>query len=788
MTWLELGKNIVKYKVAALIFLALSTLFMGYFAIQVKLSYEFTKAIPEDNPKFVIYKNFVKKYGVDGTTMVVGFQTDSYFTRGIFNQVDELQKQIKAIPGVTEVVSVPNAYTIIKDSVASKFLPHKIFNAPYTSDSALAADSAILESLPFYKNLMYNPSSHAYIMAISFLPDSINSAARSAIIKNLQSKLNGFASKTKLAVHISGLPYIRTILADRIKKEMLWFLIGSLLLSAVTLFLFFRSISATLLSLSVVIMGVIWSFGTMVLLGQKITLLTALIPPLIVVIGIPNCIYFLNKYHTSYKESRNKQEAIEQMVGRMGIVTLFCNITAAIGFFVFAFTKSPLLKEFGWVSGLNIMALFLISLLFIPPVLTYLPPPSTKHVKYLENKFLERVLVKIERWTFQHTKWVFAITSVLVVISIMGLMRIKKEAFIVDDLPKQDTLYTDLKWFEKEGGGVMPLEILIDTKKKNGLVRSVKPLEAINELHQYLAQQPELGKPLGLLEGIKFAKQAFYDGDSNAYSVPTGTEMAFMAPYLESGKQKTAANISTTSTNNNNTNSTNTSPTQLLSKFIDSAKRETRVSVNMKDIGSAQLPFFLQRLDSATNAIFDTSKYKVEITGTSVTFLEGSNFIIRGLSESIFWAFLLIAFCMIFLFRSFPILMCSLVPNIVPLLITAGLMGWVGISLKPSTVLVFSVALGIAIDVTIRFLVNYKQELPRIQNNVHETLIQTIKHTGISIIYTSLVLVAGFVIFCFSDFGGTKALGWLTSLTLVVSTFTNLILLPALIKTFIKQR
>ena len=463
------------------------------------------------------------------------------------------------------------------------------------------------------------------------------------------------------------------------------------------------------------------------------------------------------------------------MVGKMGIVTLFCNITAAIGFFVFALTKSPLLKEFGWVSGLNIMALFLISLLFIPPVLTFLPPPTTKHVKYLENKFLERVLIKIERWTFKHTQWVFAITSILVVVSIMGLMRIKKEAFIVDDLPKKDTLYTDLKWFEKEAGGVMPLEIVIDTKKKNGLVRSIKPLEAIDELHQYLVAQPELGKPLGLLEGIKFAKQAFYDGDSNAYTVPTGTEMAFMAPYLKTDSQKT-------------TNSTGTSPTQLLSKFIDSAKRETRVSVNMKDIGSAELPLFLYKLDSATKTIFDTSKYKVEITGSSVTFLEGSNFIVRGLGESIFWAFLLIAICMIFLFRSFPILMCSLVPNIVPLLMTAGLMGWVGISLKPSTVLVFSVALGIAIDVTIRFLVNYKQELPRLSNNVHETLIQTIKHTGISIIYTSLVLVAGFVIFCFSDFGGTKALGWLTSLTLVVSTFTNLILLPALIKTFIKQR
>ena len=769
--WYQLGQKIVKYKITSLVVLTLTTLFMGYFAAQIKLSYEFTKAIPEDNPKFVVYKDFVKQFGVDGATMVVGFQSHNLYNKTTFNRLVVLHQSIKEIPGVTDVLSVPFAYNLTKDTLNSKFIAQKIFNPPYTNDSVLQVHQSAFEQIPFYKNLLYNPNSHAYIMAISFVPDSINSASRSAIIRKLTQQLDAFSAATKLDLHMSGLPYIRTIMADRIKKEMLWFLFGSLFLCAVTLYLFFRSFSAMLMSLAVVAMGVIWSLGSMVLMGQKITLLTALIPPLVVVIGIPNCIYFLNKYHTAYKETQDKEKAIVQMVGKMGIVTLFCNITAAIGFFVFALTKSPLLNEFGWVSGINIMALFFISLFFIPPVLTFLQAPQPKHVRYLDNKFLEKILVKIERWTFVHTKWVFGITLLLVFVSLIGLVNIKKEAFIVDDLPKKDKLYTDLKWFEQEGGGVMPVEIVIDTKKKNGLTRNIRPLEDIDLLHAYLLDQPELGKPIGLVEGIKFAKQTFYDGDSSQYTIPTSAEMAFIAPYLSVANNK----------------STNNSPTQLLNKFIDKEKRATRVSVNMKDIGSAQLPAFLNKLDSATKSIFDSSKYEVKITGSSVTFLEGSNFIIRGLSESIFWAFLLIAICMIFLFRSFPVLMCSLIPNIVPLLITAGMMGWVGISLKPSTVLVFSVALGIAIDVTIRFLINYKQELPRLNNQVALTLVQTIKHTGISIIYTSLVLVAGFIIFCFSDFGGTKALGWLTSLTLVVSTFTNLILLPALIKTFIKQ-
>jgi predicted RND superfamily exporter protein len=774
--WYRLGQNILKYKKTYLFFILLSTVVMGYFAVQIKLSYEYTKAIPSDNPKFIVYNEFVKKYGVDGTTVVVGFKTDQFYTKDFFNQVDALHKTIKQNTAVAEVMSIPTAYTISKDSIDTKFNAAKIFHAPYTSDSLLLADKTVFENLPFYQNLYYNPDSNSYIMAISFIADSINSVSRTKIIGSIQNELERFSQSTKTEVHISGLPFIRTIMADRIKKEMLWFLIGSLVLSAITLLLFFRSISATIMSLAVVLMGVIWSLGTMVLLGQKITLLTALIPPLIVVIGIPNCIYFLNKYHTSYRETNDKDKALVQMVGRMGVVTLFCNITAAIGFFVFALTKSPLLKEFGWVSGLNIMILFFISLFFIPPVLSYLPAPKAKHVRYLDNQYLDRILIKIERWAFTHTKWVFGITILAILISLVGVLQIKKEAFIVDDLPKQDKLYTDLKWFEQHAGGVMPLEVLVDTKKPNGLIRSIKPLEQIEEFNTFLLEQPELGKPLGLLEGIKFAKQAFYDGDSLSYAVPTGTEMAFIGPYFASAAPKEGVKP----TGNN--------PAQLLNKFIDSAKRQTRISVNMKDIGSAKLPILLQKIDSASIAIFDTAKYNVVITGSSVTFLEGSNFIVKGLGESIFWAFLLIAICMIFLFRSFPILICSLIPNIVPLFITAGIMGWTGVSLKPSTVLVFSVALGIAIDVTIRFLVNYKQELPHLNYQVHTTLVQTIKHTGISIIYTSLVLVAGFIIFCFSDFGGTKALGWLTSTTLVVSTLTNLVLLPALIKSFIKSK
>ena len=772
--WYQAGKFILKQRLFLLILLLAATLFMGWEASKVQLSYDFTRALPTDNPKYRDYQAFLKKFGGDGNTMVVGIQSDKFYTVDFFNAVGELHLQLKKIPGVTDILSVPEVLNLKNDSIKHKLVPERIFHYPFTSQATLDSERTVFENLPFYRGVLYNAQSHSYLLGVTVHKDTINSKSRTRLVNDILEKVKIFESKTHISAYTSGLPFIRTTIGNRIKNEMNLFLIGSLVLLVITMFLFFRSVSATFMSLLVVGMGVIWSLGTMVLLGYKITLLTAIIPPLVVVIGIPNCIYFLNKYHTAYRETNDKEKALVTMVGRMGIVTLFCNIAAAIGFAVFALTHSDLLKEFGAVAGINIMALFLISLIFIPPVLSYLPPPKAKHTRYLDNKFLEKILLKVEGWAFHHSRWVYGITIVVTAFAVMGLFRIKSEGFIVDDLPKNDKIYTDLKWFEQNFGGVMPLEIEVDTKRKKGIFRS-KPIAKIDELSAYIAANPATAKPLSFVEGLKFAKQAYFDGDSMSYAVPYDADLVFMAPYLQA-KADTNANVSQKGF------------TKLISSFMDSSQQTARISVNMKDVGSVQLPLLLNDFQKKADELFDTASYHVTFTGSSVSFLEGSSFIIKGLKESIFWAFLLITLCMLYLFRSFRILVCSLIHNLIPLVVTAGVMGWAGIALKPSTVLVFSVALGIAIDVTIRFLINYKQELPHLQNDVPHTLVQTIRHTGISIIYTSLVLIAGFIIFCLSDFGGTKALGWLTSLTLIVGTLTNLILLPVLILSTSKKQ
>jgi len=610
-------------------------------------------------------------------------------------------------------------------------------------------------------------------MGIRIKKELMGKKIRISIVNSISKLADEFGKANNLTVYKSGLPHIRTQLTVKSVSEMRLFIIASIILSAVILLLFFRSLTAMWLSLGVVAIGVIWSFATIKLLGYQISILNALVPPLMVVIGIPNCIYFLNKYHTSYNETGDKKSALITMVARMGVVTLFCNLAAAIGFGVFALTQSQILKEFGIVAGINIFALFFISLALIPAVLSYVKTPRSRHTRYLHNPTLNRWLDRLERWALKHRNTIFVATAIVVVVSIGGILKLKSLGRIVDDLPKNDKIYADLRWFENNFKGVMPLEIIVDTKEKRGATRNYQNLMRVDSLCQYLNSMPAIGKPLSITEGLKFAKQAFFEGDSNNYNLPSEFDLPALSQYLNF---------------RGNSESSKNSFAKLAGSFLDSSKQKIRISVSMKDVGTKRLPLIIDSISNKVNSLFPKDKYDVQLTGTSVTFVEGNRYIIHGLKDSIFWAFVLIAFCMLYLFRSARILACSLIPNIIPLLITAGLMGWIGIPLKPSTVLVFSVALGIAIDITIRFLVNYKQELPLQNFDTKQTVINTIHHTGISIIYTSLVLIAGFIIFCLSGFGGTKALGWLTSLTLVVATFTNLVLLPALLILLAKKK
>lgn len=763
--WHRIAAFIISFRVLLLILLLGITAFMGYQATKVQLSYDSTGAIPTDNPKYLEYQDFKKQFGQDGTMMVVGVQTDRFFDADFFNAYTELVKKLQHAYAIENVLSIPTAINLVKDTLNDKLKAEKI---SALLDAGAGADSvqSVFLNLPFYKGLLYNPETNAYMMALYINKDVLASKGRKKVVAEVTALCDAFGKQHAVEMHYSGLPYIRTQVGNKIEGEMKLFLALSFALTAIILMLFFRSFSAVLASMVVVAVGVIWSVGTMTLLGYQITILTALIPPLIVVIGIPNCVYFLNKYHSEFQKHGNKTKALLRMVDRMGIVTLFTNLTAAIGFGVFFFTKSKVLKEFGLVAGINIMGLFLISLIFLPALFSYLPAPKTKHTNYLESGWLNRILNIITNWVFNNRRIIYVIAIVITIISGMGVARLKTVGYVVDDLPKNDKIYTDLKFFEHHFHGVMPLEIVIDTKRKNGAV-SLPVMQKIDQLGVALSSFKELGHPLSFVDGVKFARQAYYDGDSTSYGVPNMMDGAFIQPYLRAKPSKAAAGGDMFA--------------KLLTTFMDSTKQKTRISINMEDVGSVKLPVLLDSIRPKTYALFDSSKYHVTFTGSSIIFLEGSKFIINSLRDSLILAFIMIFGCMIVLFYSWRILIISFAVNIIPLLATAGIMGWMNIPIKPSTVLVFSVALGITIDVTIRFLVSYKHELKVYKDDIPGAVRHTIFDTGLSIIYTSLILIAGFGVFALSNFDGTKSLGFLTSFTLLLAMITNLTLQPAML-------
>jgi len=776
--WESIARLVLKYRLFWLVLLLSVTAFMAFHASRVELSYDFTRTIPTDNPKFKEYQEFRQRFGDDGNLLVVAVQTDRLFQADVFADYVGLTNQLKKVPGVDNVLGFSSAVNLIRDSAAQRFEALPIFSPPFTQ-ARIDSGKAVLLGLPFYRGLLYNAETDTWLTGVKVNKDVMNSKRRIETVGDITREIDSFGVRHNLQMHYSGLPLIRTRMAVKVARETTWFLLGSVLILSIILFFFFRSISTVLMSLAVVVIGVVFSLGTMDLFGYKITLLNALTPTLVVVIGIPNCIYFMNKYHTAYRDTGDKHEALILMIGRMGIVTFFCNLTAAIGFGVFALTRSAILNEFGVVAGINIMLLFFISIILIPTVLSYLPAPEPRQMRYLENRWLTAILKRLEEWTVHHRRPVYVLTLLVLAVSVAGMFRLQSEGFILDDLPKNDPLYTDLKFFEKNFKGVMPLEIVIDTKRRKGLkAGTVRLLDSIDQFSKYIAARPEMARPLSLEEGSKFIRQAYYGGDSSAYAVPNSEDIPFLSQYL-SGSGDSAGKVAPDGGKN--------ALAALLHSFVDSNQQRLRISISMADIGSKQLPIVLGDLEKKARSLFDSSRYKVEFTGTSVTYLEGSAFVIKGLKDSIQWSFLLIAACMLALFRSVRILFCSLVPNVIPLIVTAGIMGWVGVRLKPSTVIVFSIALGIAIDITIRFLVNYKQERPG-PGGAEQAVVDTINKTGISIIYTSLVLIAGFVIFCFSDFGGILALGWLTSITLVIATLTNLIFLPVLLLTLTRSR
>lgn len=761
--WNYIAGRILRNRVTLLILVGLFTVFMGFQWKNMRFTFTEANLLPDHHEVNQQYKSFLDKFGEEGNLIVVGFKDSTLFTAKNIKIWDEFVNEIKTDKAVDLTLSIEDLKVLAKDTVAQKFNLVPFINKKDITDAYIKEkEKELFNDLPFYEGMLFNKESGAVRFAIYMDKKIVNTAARKDFIfKHFsQDKIDAFEKATGIDMHISGMPYIRTLNSQNIIDEIGLFVLSALGITSLLFFFFFRSFRATLISMCVVIIGVMWSFGTLGLLHYEITVLTAIIPPLIIVIGIPNCIFLINKYQQEFKLHGNKVKSLQRVISKVGNATLMTNLTTAAGFATFMFTDSKLLKEFGIVASLNIVFLFILCLIIIPIIYSYMPLPKEKHLEHLGKNYMNSFIKWIENTIRNYRIAVFSTAIILLVLGIIGIYQIKISGSIIEDMPKKAPFFKDILFFENEFDGVMPLEIMIDTKKPKGAMKSVT-LKRINQLQEEIEEIPELSKPVSIVNLVKYAKQAYYNGNPEYYDLPSKQEEAFILTYVKNSTQKNSEN--------------------LLKSYVDSTGQYARVTTFMKDIGTDKMAKIEERLQEKIDKLFPKERYNVTLTGKAFVFEKGTHYLVHNLVLSLLFAIILISLLMAYLFRSFKMIVVSLLPNILPLIMTAGLMGYLGVPIKPSTILVFSIAFGISVDDTIHFLAKYRQELKQNNWRIKKSVYNSIREAGVSMFYTSVVLFFGFSVFTLSSFGGTVALGSLVAMTLLFAMISNLVLLPALL-------
>ena len=758
--WETVARLILRNKIGILIGIVAVTFFFGLQWNKMRFTYTEANLLPDDHEINLAYNFFLKTFGEEGNLIVLGVKDSSLFTVEKLNAWNKLSDDFKTHDEVETVIAISDLQKLIKNKTKKQFDLEPFIKDSITSSAQIESlQKQLFEQYPFYDNFLFNKETKTIRSAIYLNKEIVNTAARKDFITDkLIPKIEAFENTYNLDVRVSGMPYIRTLNSQNIIDEIGIFIIAALGVTSLIFFFFFRSFRATIISIIVVLIGVMWTFGIIGLLEYEITVLTALIPPLIIVIGIPNCIFLINKYQHEVQKHGNKAKSLQRVITKIGNATLMTNVTTASGFATFIFTESKLLKEFGTVASLSILAIFIICLLVIPIIYSFMPMPKDKHLEHLNKRWINSFVDWMERMV-KHRKINIYVTSlILLVTSIIGIYQIKISGSLIEDMPQKAAFFKDIRFFEEEFNGIMPLEIMLDTKRKKGVMK-LATLKRMDELEDLIIETPELSKPISIVSLVKYSKQAYYNGNPKYYQLPTSQENSFILTYAKNSS----------------------SDVDLLKNFVDSTGQYARITTFMKDIGIDKMDRIEENLHAKIDKVFPKDKYNVSLTGKAYLFQKGTKYLVNNLILSLSLAIILISLFMAYMFRSFRMIIISLIPNLIPLLITAGLMGYLGVPIKPSTILVFSIAFGISVDDTIHFLAKYRQELQANHWKIRKSVYAALRETGVSMFYTSIVLFFGFSVFIISNFGGTVALGALVSATLLFAMLANLLLLPSLL-------
>lgn len=757
--WNKLAAFIMRNPLVLLAAVLLATGYMGYKAQSVQISYKFLRILPQEDSTFIEYNWFQKTFGEVSNTVVLAAESDNIFQGRFLSDWDALMNGIEGIEGINRVFSLTKLPEIVKNDSSKKFEIASLSYQEVGDDF-----EQWIQNRPFYDGLFISEDQTTVLSLVQLDESKLYNEEIIRLVTEIKNLSDKHFAETGTPVRISGIPYIRMGNVVKVKNEIYLFIFLALVITSFILLLFLKSFKAMMVSMFAVILGVVWSFGLISLFDYEITILSSLIPPLVIVIGVPNCIFLINKYHNEFKIHKNKVLALQRTISKIGNATLLTNTTTALGFATFILTSSEFLSQFGVVASINILVVFVLCIVIIPSLYLFLPEPKSKHYKHFDRKWLVKFIDQLIMISTNRRPWVYGFTALILAFSILGMKRITTSGRLTDDLSHKNQVYKDIKFLEEKFKGVEPLEIVIDAGKPRQISK-ISTLKKIDQLQAALQDFEMTSRSISVADLAKFAKQAYYNNDPSFYKIPSNQERNFIFSYIPRDKASAG----------------------LIKAFVDSTQQYARISLQVGDLGTEEMTLLQDSIHEIVKEVLgEDSDLKASITGASVVFLKGTYYLIKNLAQSLGLAIFLIALIMAFFFRSWRMVLISMLPNIIPLIFTAGMMGWLGIPIKPSTILVFSIAFGISVDDTIHFLAKYRQELKASNWAIRPSVINAIRETGVSMFYTSVILFCGFSIFMGSGFGGTVALGMLVAMTLLVAIITNLILLPTMLLTLEK--
>lgn len=818
------------------------TVFFGYHALTgLKLDNKYGILLPKNAKAKLDLDKFNEMFGQDGGTFVIAIKTDSLYTETNFLKWKELGDSILKFDGVLSVVSEATLFSISNNQEARKFEAHRVFSDTKFKEKSIDSIEREIKNNPLYNGLLYQADKHISLMMIKIDESFITDQKKANVVLDIEAVATSF-SKYFGKPRFAGMPHLRVVVGKQVMSEMYIFVGLLVLITSILIYLFFRSLRVVLICNLVVGIAVIWSMGSIAAFDFNITIIMALIPPLMVVIGIPNCIFLMTKFHQEILEHGNKVKALSRVIKKIGTATFLTNLTTALGFLTFVTTFSPKLMEFGICAAINIMLVFALSICILPIIVSFSSPPKPRHLKHLERKFAIGLLNKLVYITVYKRTWVYITTVIIVALSFIGMYKIKATGNITGDLPKGHQVLEDFVFLQDNFGGSIPFEILVDYKESSRLGKS-STLEKVDSIQRRYANDTLFSKFISYVDFLKAANMAYHNNDSTQFKlVSSRRKLGTLKRYIDSSVVTNSNGVGVA-----------------LNELIDTSHHVLRIRSQMRDLGSYEVSDIVKvmqkDIDSVLNpekgsieklfkkyseskkdnyidsiifgypsiynaltkrlsrgddelqfafdsdieliktyyskkdfkenlrAAIDNEYFGVALTGTAVVASEGTQYMVLNLFTSLIFAIIAISLLMAILFRSWRMVLISLIPNFIPLLFTAGVMGWMGIPLKPSTLLVFSIAFGISVDDTIHYLAKYRLELKTKQWDLKQCVIMAIREAGLGMFYTSIVLFCGFSMFSLSDFGGTKALGLLVSLTLLIAMITNLVVLPSLLLT-----